>query len=191
MDSSRHSAEAAVNACLADELVRCPLVIGYAALPGEPNIDSALDACAASGKQVLLPVVAQERSLRFGHLQGPMSELPRAGALGIREPAAQFSVADVLARISAESSSGSPATLLVPGLAFDARGARLGQGGGYYDRAFGPQSQKAAALERARDAGLRRIGVCFADECVEHIDVQPWDLRVDALVTEDGLCMFT
>lgn len=66
-------------------------------------------------------------------------------------------------------------TVLVPGVAFDFAGRRLGRGGGFYDRLL------ADARLRAR-----RVGVCFACQLVEQVPVEPHDQRVDALITEAG-----
>lgn len=65
--------------------------------------------------------------------------------------------------------------VLVPGLAFDRGGARLGRGGGFYDR----------FLEGVgRPAGPILIGVCFEAQLVERVPVEAHDYRVDRLVTE-------
>jgi 5-formyltetrahydrofolate cyclo-ligase len=65
---------------------------------------------------------------------------------------------------------------LVPGLAFTAAGARLGRGGGYYDR-----------LLPLRRAASTALGVCFALQIVAAIPREPHDQVVDAVVTEDGV----
>lgn len=65
---------------------------------------------------------------------------------------------------------------LVPGLAFTTRGARLGRGGGFYDR-----------LLPRRSAGSTALGICFALQIVESVPHEPHDQRVDGVVTEDGL----
>jgi len=61
---------------------------------------------------------------------------------------------------------------LVPGLAFDPRGVRLGRGGGWYDRAL------------ARHPGGTRIGLAYEFQVVPHLPEATWDVRVDAVVTE-------
>ena len=61
---------------------------------------------------------------------------------------------------------------LVPGVAFDAEGARLGRGGGWYDRLLG-------RFERAR-----RIGLAFEMQIVPRVPVDDWDARMDAVATE-------
>ncbi|MGB8165980.1 MAG: 5-formyltetrahydrofolate cyclo-ligase [Chthoniobacteraceae bacterium] len=65
---------------------------------------------------------------------------------------------------------------LVPGLAFTRSGARLGRGGGYYDR-----------LLPRRSAGSVAIGVCFGLQLVETIAGEPHDHDVDAVISERGL----
>jgi 5-formyltetrahydrofolate cyclo-ligase len=88
------------------------------------------------------------------------------GAHGTREPAA-----DAATRVSLEEA----AAVFVPGVAFDKGGARLGRGGGFYDR----------LLAHPRFAA-RRIAVCFACQLVERVPVEPHDAEVDEIVTEDG-----
>ena len=65
---------------------------------------------------------------------------------------------------------------LVPGLAFTARGARLGRGGGYYDR-----------LLACRAQGSLAVGVCFAPQVVEALPGEAHDHDVDIVISESGL----
>jgi 5-formyltetrahydrofolate cyclo-ligase len=69
----------------------------------------------------------------------------------------------------------SPAWVLVPGLAFDREGRRLGYGAGYYDRLL------------ARLTGVPRIAVAFSSQVVDQIPVDAHDLPVDILITETPL----
>jgi 5-formyltetrahydrofolate cyclo-ligase len=75
-----------------------------------------------------------------------------------------------------------PQVLIVPLLAFDAEGYRLGYGGGFYDRTL-------AAL-RAMGA-VRAIGFAFAGQEVDAVVRDRFDARLDAVVTETGLRVFT
>lgn len=72
----------------------------------------------------------------------------------------------------------SPDILLVPLLAFDGRGFRLGYGGGYYDRAL--------AFLRAQKK-VMAIGLAFAGQMVDQIPTEPHDAPLDAILTEEGL----
>ncbi len=74
-----------------------------------------------------------------------------------------------------------PEVLIVPLLAFDARGYRLGYGGGFYDRTL-------AGL-RARH-GVLAVGFGFAAQEVDEVPIDRFDQRLDAVVTELGVREF-
>lgn len=67
--------------------------------------------------------------------------------------------------------------VIVPGVAFTAAGDRLGQGGGWYDR----------FLVLIRE-DCTTIGVGFAPQLLPSIPTEPHDVRLDAVVTDAGLC---
>jgi 5-formyltetrahydrofolate cyclo-ligase len=89
-----------------------------------------------------------------------------AGCFGLLEPAADAEPLDPDAR---------DVLIVVPGLAFDRRGNRLGTGRGYYDR----------ALPSLRDA--RRVGMALDAFLVDRVPIDPWDVAMDAVATERGL----
>lgn len=70
--------------------------------------------------------------------------------------------------------------VLVPLVAFDDLGSRLGMGGGYYDRTF--------AYRNARKTWRRPqlIGVAFEFQRADEIPSRPWDVRLDGIVTDSG-----
>ncbi len=69
-----------------------------------------------------------------------------------------------------------PDVVIVPGLAFTARGDRLGQGGGWYDRFLSDVRPDCAS-----------IGVCFAEQLVDVIPVELHDVTMDHVVTDRGV----
>jgi 5-formyltetrahydrofolate cyclo-ligase len=69
--------------------------------------------------------------------------------------------------------------ILVPGLAFDGRGGRLGQGGGFYDRFLADPAVRA-----------HRCGLAFEAQVVDRLDTDGHDQRVHSLATEAGLRSF-
>lgn len=73
-----------------------------------------------------------------------------------------------------------PLLVLVPAIAFDRQGGRLGRGGGYYDRFF------AALLARYADRRdeITLAGVCFTLQVVDHVPVENHDISVDCLYTD-------
>jgi 5-formyltetrahydrofolate cyclo-ligase len=82
------------------------------------------------------------------------------------------------ARIPAQGSWLIPQVLIVPLLAFDARGYRLGYGGGFYDR----------TLEGLRASGpVVAIGFAFAAQEVPQVPIEPTDQLLDIIVTETGV----
>jgi len=93
-----------------------------------------------------------------------------AGAFGVREPGAGARRIEVAAL----------EVLLVPGLAFDETGMRLGRGGGFYDR-----------LLALPDLRARLVGVCFEVQVLPELPVEAHDRAVDAVVTENGVRIFS
>lgn len=61
--------------------------------------------------------------------------------------------------------------VIMPGLAFDANGNRLGKGGGYYDKFF------------SRAVNAKKIALAYDCQLVEKVPIEPHDLKVDAVIT--------
>jgi 5-formyltetrahydrofolate cyclo-ligase len=144
------------------ELAAARRVALYASLPDELPTDRLLRAVLASGRTLLLPRV-EDRRLVFAAV-GALTEL-RPGRLGILEPGPD--------RPSTPWEADD--LVLVPGVAFDRRGGRLGRGGGFYDRAL-----------PVRDGPLV-IGLAFELQIVAQVPCAPHDRPVDGYVTEAGL----
>lgn len=129
----------------------------------------ALFAAAAAGKTVALPRVnAQERMLEL-HAVGDLARDTMPGYRGIAEPRAE------LPRVAADAVD----WVLVPGVAFDLRGRRMGYGGGYYDR-----------LLATLPAATVRVAGAFDLQVVPEVPSARHDLVVDALATESRLLSF-
>jgi 5-formyltetrahydrofolate cyclo-ligase len=88
-----------------------------------------------------------------------------AGAFGIPEPPPRAPALE----------DGGGTLILVPGVAFDPSGARLGSGRGFYDR----------ALCGVGDA--RKLGLALELQVVRDLPQDPWDVRMDGVVTEHGI----
>ncbi|MEM9516424.1 MAG: 5-formyltetrahydrofolate cyclo-ligase [Actinomycetota bacterium] len=69
-----------------------------------------------------------------------------------------------------------PEVVIAPGLAFTPAGARLGQGGGWYDRFLADVSP-----------GCTTIGVCFREQVLDDLPIEPHDIAVDIVVTDRGV----
>ncbi|MEZ5796709.1 MAG: 5-formyltetrahydrofolate cyclo-ligase [Paracoccaceae bacterium] len=150
---------------LADFLAphRGKVLAGY--LPIRTEIDP-LPAMAAHRSPVGVPVIP-----------GP------AQALRFREWSPGCAMADggFGTMIPAEGAWVEPAVLIVPILAFDARGFRLGYGGGFYDRTLEALRARAETIA---------VGFAFAAQEVDEVPIEPTDQRLDAIVTEQGVRVF-
>jgi 5-formyltetrahydrofolate cyclo-ligase len=136
----------------------------YAALPEEvPTAEIAREA-RRRGLVVTYPRCLPETREMALHRIGVDEELV-AGSYGLLEPREECPL------LATEEID----VALVPGLAWDRAGHRLGRGAGYYDRLF--------ARSRWRGA---RIGLFFALQEAEAVPADAWDRRLDAVVTEDG-----
>ncbi|MFI6350624.1 5-formyltetrahydrofolate cyclo-ligase [Streptomyces sp. NPDC050560] len=171
----------AAGAALAGHALGLPALAGaatvaaYVSVGTEPSTGDLLDALHARGTRVLLPVLLPDNDLDWGLYDGPGSlhPVPRAGRLELLEPAG--------ARLGADAVLGARAVLL-PGLAVDGRGIRLGRGGGSYDRVL-------ARLERA-GAAPDLVVLLYAAEVVERVPAAPHDRPVQAVVTPEGVRRF-
>ncbi|MFN9966231.1 MAG: 5-formyltetrahydrofolate cyclo-ligase [Lysobacteraceae bacterium] len=82
------------------------------------------------------------------------------------------------------------AVVLAPLLAFDARGHRLGMGGGWYDRSFAFHRRDVGAASTDGTSSLRLIGIAYDWQEVDSLDAADWDVPLDAVATPSGLRRF-
>lgn len=153
------------------ELAEASTVAAYVSVGREPGTRALLDALHARGVRVLLPVLLPDNDLDWAVYEGP-ERLAKAGR-GLLEP--------VGPRLGPDAVCAADAVLL-PGLAVDGRGMRLGRGGGSYDRVL-------ARLTRA-GADPALVVLLYADEVVARVPEEPHDHPVHAVVTPDGVTRF-
>lgn len=161
VDAGRRAARAAA---LADGVVALAasrgaglVVCAYLPVGSEPGSVAMLDALRGAGHVVLLPVVPDEPgSLDWAVYEGPDSLAD--GPLGLREPTGtRLGVAGIT----------SADLVLVPALAVDRAGNRLGRGGGYYDRTLPLVGADALVIAIVDD-----------DELLDTVPADPHDMRV-------------
>jgi 5-formyltetrahydrofolate cyclo-ligase len=104
---------------------RAAMLTAYVSVGAEPGTGALLESLAALGKRVILPVVRPDLDLDWGTWRGSASLVP--ARYGLLEPVDRLGL-DAIATAD---------VVLVPGHSVSATGARLGQGGGCYDRALG------------------------------------------------------
>jgi 5-formyltetrahydrofolate cyclo-ligase len=143
----------------------------FAPLATEPDIHPLIEEAWARGKQVVFPLMSSEAGVpRLAwHAVQAWSEVVVNGPFGVREPEPSL-----CARVNPLELD----CVFVPGLAFDARGDRLGRGGGYYDVAL-----------TEFDIGTPRIGLMFACQQAESIPRDTHDQMVELVVTETGIVL--
>jgi len=112
-------------------------------------------------KTIYLPRIGPQRSLTLGRVRSLSRGLEK-NAYNIMEPKA-FCEKRAAARMD---------VIIVPGVAFDKRGGRLGRGGGYYDR----------LLRRSKK--VVKIGLCFREQIVKKVPMTARDVRVDRVITD-------
>ena len=143
----------------------------YLATPDEAALSLWLTSAQTSGLQLFAPVVGVEKGQMAFYPIGPNTPI-RRGRLGLQEPVVQDNDRPI-----------NPDTLdvaLVPLLGFDDQGHRLGMGGGYYDRYFSSAEQRPWIVGIAYDIQRSK----------EPLPTEPWDIMLDAVVTETGFCTF-
>jgi 5-formyltetrahydrofolate cyclo-ligase len=164
--AARHERALAACALLVEtpEFARAEVVLSYAPLRFELDPSAAVERALSLGKQVLLPRVIPDSHELSLHLYASGDELEESG-MGIREPL------PTSPRIAPERVD----LVLVPGLAFDPRGFRLGFGKGFYDRLL-------PTLPRAV-----RFGLAFELSLLPEVPSEPHDAPMDGVITEKRL----
>ncbi|MFG2889781.1 5-formyltetrahydrofolate cyclo-ligase [Streptomyces sp. NPDC048248] len=146
-------------------------VAAYVSIGYEPSTHDLLDRLHAAGVRVLLPVLLPDNDLDWAAYEGAAHLLP--ADRGLLEPDGP--------RLGPEAVTGADVVLL-PGLAVDGRGLRLGRGGGSYDRVL-------ARLERA-GADPALVVLLYDAEVLESVPVEPHDRHVHAAVTPSAVHRF-
>ncbi|MFC8258225.1 5-formyltetrahydrofolate cyclo-ligase [Streptomyces sp. NPDC057291] len=154
------------------ELAEARTVAAYVSVGREPGTRALLDALHARRVRVLLPVLLPDNDLDWAAYEGGDSLVP--AARGLLEPDGPRLGPDAV--LDAD-------VVLLPGLAVDGRGMRLGRGGGSYDR----------VLARLATAGAHPalVVLLYDNEVVAQVPVEPHDHPVDAVVTPAGARRFT
>ncbi len=143
------------------------IISAFSALKSEINPVPLMRRLAEAGAQLALPIVVgrgQSLIFRAWSFGDPF----RAGVWGIREPLPEAPEVD-------------PDILLVPMLAFDRTGNRIGYGAGYYDMSI-------ARLRAAKP--VVAAGIAFAAQEIPHVPTTPRDARLDLVLTEQEVIDF-
>ncbi|MTD37198.1 5-formyltetrahydrofolate cyclo-ligase [Erwinia sp. CPCC 100877] len=169
VNQQRHAARQATQRLLEYGPVRqAKRVALFLSFDGELNTRPAIDALWADNREVYLPVLHPFSSGNLLFLRYTPQTRLRENRLNIAEP--PLDVRQVLPLDELD-------VLVVPLVAFDSRGQRLGMGGGFYDR----------TLQNWRSHGFSPVGYAHDCQQVESLPVEQWDIPLPALVTPSRL----
>lgn len=140
-------------------------VLTYMPVHGEVDVRPLMDELWARGARVLLPRCRPDEPgiMDLACVTCPAELAP--GRYGILEPDPDACPAEAAPR---------PDLILVPGVAFDIRGFRLGYGAGFYDRLLSGEGAPGASV----------YGLAYSFQVLERLPSDPWDVPVQAVITE-------
>lgn len=167
------------SVAIAAHALRCLRILsprtlaGYFGIRGEIDLTGLLARRASTGVRVAMPVLDRHRPGRMHFRVWSAEDRLCHNAFGIPEPCPD---APRIWRRELD-------VVLLPLVAFDASGHRLGMGGGYYDRYFAPRRLRGAPRPRL-------IGIAHAFQQVPRLERQPWDVPMDGVITEHGWFRF-
>ncbi len=153
-----------------DEYRTADTVMLFASFRTEVDTFEIITTALGDGKRVVLPRVDRETKVLRLYLINNISDLEK-GYMGISEPKP---VAD--REVNAEDLD----LIMLPGVAFDDRGGRLGYGGGYYDRLIGGIINRPPL-----------IAVAYEEQIVEEVPTAEHDIKVDMIVTDRRVIKIT
>ena len=136
------------------DFVKAERVMLYSALPDEVQTQAFLEKWHLK-KQIILPTVVGDDIIPVAYGKDTSFAV---GDFNILEP-------------QNEPYNGGFDLIVVPGVAFDHNGNRLGRGRGYYDRFL------------SQHLNVRRVGICFDFQLVDEIPTEPFDIRMDEVIT--------
>lgn len=144
-----------------------PSFAGYRAMRGELDVMEIFKQMARFEKATALPCATPEKTLLYRSWK--IGDALTRHALGMEEPPPEAPLLE-------------PAIILVPLLAFDGEGYRLGYGGGFYDRTI--------SLSREIKLDQKFVGVAFSVQEVDEVPTDASDQPLDGILTELGVSMF-
>ncbi len=167
--AARRRFDQAINQTLLElvEETGCSSLSAFWPFDGEPDVRPALKTLSGRGLQVALPVIVDTAAgldLQFS-LWNPAIALKK-NFFGIGEPGAGEAV--LLQDLD---------VVLLPLVAWDEGGNRLGMGAGYYDRALAAVADSSLPL---------RVGIAYEVQKVDRLPADPWDVRLHRMITENG-----
>ncbi len=157
------SKEIAVRLFDSDEFKQAKIIMFYAGTDSEVNTEGMIKRALSAGKTIVLPVAKEEDKKLIASQIIDFDKELKLGPYGILEPEEEY-----VREIDKEKIE----LVIVPGLAFDRTGRRLGRGKGYYDRFLSSLPSKTP-----------KIGLAFNFQIVERIPCEPHDFPLTSVIS--------
>jgi len=171
--ATRCSADSIINRALVElvEASGCASLSAFLPFDGEPDLRPALQALHQRGLRIALPAIVKTPAAELQFRTWQPELLLEKNVFGIHEPAESpvVPVQDL-------------DMVLLPLVAWDENGRRLGMGAGYYDRAL---------ADVARSGRPLRVGVAYHTQKVARVPTDAWDVGLHRVITEKGGFTFT
>lgn len=150
-----------------DEIKKAKTVMAYLDFNNEVKTDSIINYLLSKKQKVVVPIsIVEERKLFLSEIKDIETEVS-IGTYGIREPKSEF-----IRPINSQDID----IVIVPAVAYDTNGYRLGYGGGYYDR----------FLDSLRDDCIT-IGIAFEIQIFDEVPKEDHDAQLDYIITEERI----
>ncbi|WFD10661.1 5-formyltetrahydrofolate cyclo-ligase [Tepidibacter hydrothermalis] len=147
-----------------DAIKKAKTIMAYLDFNNEVQTDTIINYLLSKNQKVVVPIsIVDERKLLLSQLKDIETEVS-IGTYGIREPKSEF-----IRPVNAKDID----IVIVPAVAYDTNGYRLGYGGGYYDR----------FLESLRDDCIT-IGIAFEIQIFDEVPKEDHDAQLDYIITE-------
>ncbi|MCM1263855.1 MAG: 5-formyltetrahydrofolate cyclo-ligase [Butyrivibrio sp.] len=163
--------------CGLEQYKKADIILTYADFKSEVITTKFIERALADKKQVFAPRISGDE-MEFYRIDG-LNDLEE-GYKGIREPAGSEAFFDKIGSLDLNEMNSVP-LMVMPGVAFDKEGHRIGYGKGFYDR----------YLNRLMDAGINvyKIALCYECQLLDKIAHEEHDVCVDMVVTEESVVM--
>lgn len=162
------------------QLKRPLRIFGYWPFGRELDIKPLLTECLHAGDEIYLPRTVPSNRTMTLHLWDSETRLTENN-FGLREPEPHSGLLPV-------DKWGSLDVIIVPGIAFDRKGGRLGLGAGYYDRFWHTFMEQAKHNQKdGENLSVVRISCIYSWQITDGVPMEPHDIDVDLLISEHGI----